>query len=475
MIKISIILLALVVLISGISVYSLAPKLKLETEEQTVNVFDEYKDISYSATSMGSDITDRVVKDGEVDIDNIGKYTITYTVKNGFFKTTKKLIVNVVDTVAPELELINGNEYNVCSLDRFIEPGYSSIDNYDGDITGNVEKDYVKDDEIEYRVSDSSGNKSTQTRKLIVGDNNKPDMSLNGDETVYVTKGSSYTEAGVSVNDNCDGDLSKAVTIDGKVNTSKKGTYEIKYSVKDSSGNENSIVRKVVVQEKKESNKNTNTNTNTTPNTNESGVIYLTFDDGPGAYTQQILNTLDKYGVKATFFVTNQFPRYQGMIAEEAHRGHSIGVHTLTHQWNIYDSVESYWNDFNAMQDIILKQTGKTTNILRFPGGTSNRKAKVGMSNIVREVDAKGYKYFDWNVSVEDSGACAYKKDAKSCVISYFKTYLKPNRSNIVLMHDIKSFTANALDEMISYAKSRGYTFKPIDENTEPIHYKPYK
>lgn len=471
-IKISIILLIVVVVISLICVFSLSPKLKLETGEKTINVFDEYTGISYNATSFGKDVTDMVLIDGTVDNQHVGKYNITYSIRNTFFKTTKKLTVNVVDTIAPNLSLIGENEYNVCALDRYIEPGYTAIDNYDGDITGNVEKKFIKDDEIEYKVSDSSGNNSNLNRKLIIGDNNGPELKLKGDSTVYVVKGSEYTEKGATAVDNCDGDLTKGINIEGSVNTKKNGTYEIKYSVKDLSGNESTLVRKVVVQEKKQESKS-NSTTNNSQNT--SGVIYLTFDDGPCANTKKVLDILDKHGVKATFFVTNQIKGYQNMIGEEFKRGHTIGIHTLTHQWNIYNSLDSYWNDFDAMNNIVEQQTGKRATILRFPGGTSNRKASTPMSQIVESVNSKGYKYFDWNVSVEDAGACAYKSNKQSCVINNFKTYLKPNRSNIVLMHDLKVYTANGLDEMITYAKAKGYTFKAIDDTTEPVHFNPYR
>ena len=474
MIKISLILLVVVVMVALISVFSLSPKLDLEKTDVTINVFDEYNDITYSATSLGKDVSDQVVKDGIVDNEHVGKYIITYSIKNSFFKTTKELTVNVVDTTAPDLSLIGGNEYNVCKLDSFEDPGFSAMDNYDGDLTAKVEKNNISDDEIEYKVSDESGNVAKQNRKLIIGDKTGPEIKLNGEDVTYITKGSSYKESGATATDNCDGDLTEKISIDGKVNTKKNGEYEIKYSAKDSSGNENTITRKVIVQDKK---KKQQTSTNTSSNTsvaNTSGVVYLTFDDGPGSYTNQILDTLKKYGIKATFFVT--LSGADSVLKREYDEGHSIGLHTATHNYKqIYASVDSYFSDLDRVSNRVKNITGQDTKIIRFPGGTSNHVSAVGMSNIVKEVDARGYKYFDWNVCVEDAGACAYKKDKRSCVISYFKTYLRPNRENIVLMHDIKSYTASALEDMIIYAKDRGYTFKQITESTEPVHFKPYR
>mgnify|MGYP007070045041 CR=1 FL=1 len=66
--KISIILLVIVTIISLIAIYSLTPKIYLEQKEITINVFDEYNEVNYKATSLGKDVTDKVVKDGIVDI-----------------------------------------------------------------------------------------------------------------------------------------------------------------------------------------------------------------------------------------------------------------------------------------------------------------------------------------------------------------------------------------------------------------------
>ena len=96
------------------------------------------------------------------------------------------------------------------------------------------------------------------------------------------------------------------------------------------------------------------------------------------------------------------------------------------------------------------------------------------MRTLVNEVTARGYQYFDWNVCVEDAGTCAYKSDKQSCVISYFKNYLKPNRENIVLLHDVKSYTAAGLEEMIQHAIANNYTFKAIDSTTNPVHFNPW-
>ena len=105
----------------------------------------------------------------------------------------------------------------------------------------------------------------------------------------------------------------------------------------------------------------------------EEKTIYLTFDDGPSAYTGQLLDVLARSGVKATFFVTNLNPEYQDLIGRAFREGHAIGVHTSSHNYaQIYQSKEAFYRDFLGMQEIIYEQTGSYTRLFRFPGGSSN-------------------------------------------------------------------------------------------------------
>ena len=73
-------------------------------------------------------------------------------------------------------------------------------------------------------------------------------------------------------------------------------------------------------------------------------VVYLTLDDGPSPNTQAVLDILDKYQVKATFFVTNGMPEYSYMIKEAYDRGHTIGLHTYSHDYAVvYASQDAYF------------------------------------------------------------------------------------------------------------------------------------
>ncbi len=417
------------------------------------------KEVSYDELDSYDIISD-------VDTTKLGEYKVEYNIKYRGRDYHFERIVRVVDEEAPTIET-NMDEVTLgyCNNELTSTLEYKALDNFDGDITDKVKKS-ESDDKYILSVTDSNGNKTEKELKKKVGEKPTDKIVLNGRASVSIELGSSYKEEGAYLTDGCGETIEGEIVTSGNVDTNKEGKYTITYKLKDNDNIKNKRTITVYKETAKAS--------------NGSGIIYLTFDDGPGAYTSQILNTLDKYNVKATFFVTNQFPGYKNTIKQEYDRGHTVAVHSLTHNWNIYQSSNAYWNDFNAMNDIIEQQTGHRTTLLRFPGGTSNHMAnktsgKVGMSTLVNEVNSKGLHYFDWNVSVEDAGSCVNVSDKVSCVVNNFKRYINPNRENIVLMHDIKSFTANGLEQMIVYAKNQGYTFKAINENTNPIHFKPYQ
>ena len=201
-------------------------------------------------------------------------------------------------------------------------------------------------------------------------------------------------------------------------------------------------------------------------------TIYLTFDDGPGAYTEKLLKYLKQYDVKATFFVTNQNPKYKYVLKKIVEDGHAIGVHSNTHQWSIYSSRKSYLNDFNTMHKIILDETGVDTKIFRFPGGTNNtvsRKYSRGiMKDLASYMTNEGYIYFDWNVDCYDTSGYNSSKIAQATI-----NQIKNRHSSVVLMHDIRNSTVEAVKTIIEYGLKNGYEFAVIDESTPRVQFKP--
>ena len=210
--------------------------------------------------------------------------------------------------------------------------------------------------------------------------------------------------------------------------------------------------------------------TNKKESDDRAGVIYLSFDDGPSSnITPKVLDILKEQKIKATFFVINYSDSNAHLVKREAEEGHTIGIHGYSHKYaEIYKSKEAFLDNVYSLQDKIEKTTGIKSTYVRFPGGSSNtisRKYCKGiMTELAKELLAKGFKYYDWNVCAEDAGSAKSSKD----VYNYVTKNLKKDRQNMVLMHD---FSGNkkgldALEDIIEYGKKNGYTFMAVDDKT---------
>ena len=327
------------------------------------------------------------------------------------------------------------------------------------ELTKKVDLNTLGEQEAEYTCKKFIFKKVKKV-KVIVKDKTPPKITLNGDNEVYVYIGRKYNELNAKAEDEIDGDLSNDIKISGDVDVSKLGTYEVKYTVVDKSGNEASEIRKVIVKEKPADN-----------SCGEAGVIYLTFDDGPSESTTPIiLDVLKKYDVKATFFVTSTGS--DELIKREFDEGHAIGLHSSSHAYNIiYVSSEAFWNDMNKVAERVKNITGKDSDLLRFPGGASNtvsRKYNRGiMTQLAKEVEEKGYNFVDWN---KDSGDAGQLKSSTfegkiQEEINNVKNSLSKSQGNVILMHDIKQTTSRAIEEIVKYGIDNGYKFKVLDQS----------
>ena len=453
----------LVILLFNLIIYSvIKPRIKFDIKgEQTIHVEVNslYKDLGADASlyTIFQNKKLKVTTTENVNVNKIGKYKVNYQINVDDKVINKERIVIVEDNTKPEINILD----EVVSCNGKVKDfNYTAYDNYDGDITYLVKKEVLKDKVI-LKAADSNKNVTKKTIKIKSIDAQKPQISLNGSETIILNLNDTYTEYGAVSYDSCDGDLNDKIEIVSDVNTSVLGNYTVVYKVSDSYGNTTMVTRNVYVKNAKEE---------VPIHVPTDATIYLTFDDGPGQYTEELLNILDNYNIKATFFVTNQFPKYQYLIKEEATRGHTIGVHTYSHLWSVYSSVDEYMNDFNAMNTIIYNQTGKYAKIFRFPGGSSNtisRRYCLGiMTTLANKMISDGYQYYDWNMDSTDTAS----KNTVDSIINNVKRSLKGNSYYIVLMHDIKKNTIEALPTIIEYAKSIGYNFKPITEETPIVH-----
>ena len=199
-------------------------------------------------------------------------------------------------------------------------------------------------------------------------------------------------------------------------------------------------------------------------------TVYLTFDDGPSIYTKEILDTLDKYGVKATFFVVNG--KQNHLMKEIVNRGHQIGLHTYTHRYDVlYKSEQAYYDDLNKINEVVKNETGVETKLIRFPGGSSNaiskKYSKGLMTKLTASVVENGYYYYDWNCTNGDAEGAKTVTDQ----LRYCSKFPRSANEIVVLMHDNKKLTAQSLPYIIEYYKACGMEFGILTPEVTGAHH----
>jgi peptidoglycan/xylan/chitin deacetylase (PgdA/CDA1 family) len=438
--------------------YIFTPKLTLIGDQYyKLEYGEKYEEPGYRANYYGVDLTHKVYITGNVDETKLGNYELKYNIRKNRIVISKKRIVKVVDTKKPEITLKGDKELSICPEKEYKEEGYTAVDNYDGDLTKNVNV-VKKNEEITYIAVDSSGNRGIVKRKLNREDKEAPKIELKGGSSMSIIINNSFNDPGYTATDNCDEDLTESVKVEGEVNTKATGTYELTYKVKDKAGNEGVATRKVTVA-------NNYPRQGSSTGCGEPGTIYLTFDDGPNPYTTpKILDVLKKYGVKATFFVMGKAANSnQGILKREANEGHAIGLHSWTHEYGaVYKSSDAFWNEMNKTNELVKSVTGKSTNLIRYPGGASNTVScfsKGVMPKTASEIAAKGYNYFDWNISSGDAGGTTDPNVEYNTVVRS----LSKSRGNVILMHDIKTHTMNAIERIVQYGLNNGYKFDVLN------------
>lgn len=201
--------------------------------------------------------------------------------------------------------------------------------------------------------------------------------------------------------------------------------------------------------------------------------VYLSFDDGPSIYTNDILDILDRYGVKATFFVVGK----ESESAKEAMRriveeGHTLGMHSYSHKYKeIYHSVEDFSEDFNKLKDYLYEVTGVESRFYRFPGGSSNNVSSIDMKVFGEYLETQGIVFFDWNAASGDGGKelLSVEELTKNCLKG-----ISNRETTVVLLHDSgsKPTTVEALPVIIENILALEDTvILPITEETAPVQH----
>lgn len=202
----------------------------------------------------------------------------------------------------------------------------------------------------------------------------------------------------------------------------------------------------------------------------EEGTIYLTFDDGPSKNTYSVLYYLEKYGIKATFFVVPQrTEECYDIMKQIVDSGHSIGVHSASHEYEkIYGSVEAFLEDFYNAWQMIYEATGVKTEIFRFPGGSMNDYNGETRDAIIEEMTRRGFRFYDWNVDSNDAGGATWTEMYNSVPAD-----IAGNFRSFVLMHDSlpRENTVYVLEDILKVLINEGYKFDKINNNTQPVQF----
>ncbi len=444
-------ILAISLIISMITI----PNISFKNKNLQIRYNTKYNLKDYKAKNLFKDYSKQVTIKDNINKNKIGQYEAIYTLKIGLISITKTRKIEVIDDVKPEIKLNGNTTETVCPNQEYKEPGYTAIDEYDGDLTKKV-KVKIDKDKATYKIKDNSGNTNTITRTIKYEDTTKPQIELKSSAHMTVYIGNSYSEPGYTATDNCDGDLTSKVEVSGNVDNNTEGTYTINYKVKDSHNNEEVVTRTITV-------KKWNI-IRPSGGGNGRGIVYLTFDDGPNpGTTDTILNILKEEGIQATFFVTGAGPDY--LIQREFNEGHTVALHTDSHSYSyVYSSVDNYFNDLNKVSNRVERLTGQKSMIIRFPGGSSNTVSRFSpgiMTTLTSEVKKRGYHYFDWNVDSGDAAGAS-----TNGVYANVVNNISLSRENVVLMHDIKWTTTEALRNIIRFGKENGFTFSKITYDT---------
>lgn len=195
-------------------------------------------------------------------------------------------------------------------------------------------------------------------------------------------------------------------------------------------------------------------------------TVYLTIDTSLNANTRQILNTLDQYGIKATFFVSGTSDTEAMTIMQEiVNRGHTIGLQSYSGSYSdIYRSVSSYLDDFKQIYDLVYNATAVKAEIFRFLGGSVNPYNFDKFRELNAEMLRRNFVFFDWSVSAQ--GAESAEEGARKIL-----TGMEGSSRGIILIEDAVGCEAQveALPAAIEGLTDKGYEFQALTAAVKPV------
>lgn len=217
--------------------------------------------------------------------------------------------------------------------------------------------------------------------------------------------------------------------------------------------------------EEKENPNNIGNNEGNLPTKPDGKVIYLTFDDGPEQFTVDIMDLLDKYNAKATFFMLEpNMRRFPEIVKEMVNRGHQVALHSVTHDKNkFYSSKYSVVSEMTKSQQTLEKITGLKSPLIRTPYGSVPHMT----TEYRRAVEEAGFIMWDWNIDSRD-----WAMTDGSYINNTIQQIENFNRDEpmVVLMHD-RVTTLNHLEKLLIYLSEQGYKMEALTWDMAPVQF----
>ncbi len=194
--------------------------------------------------------------------------------------------------------------------------------------------------------------------------------------------------------------------------------------------------------------------------------VFLTFDDGPTKeVTPHILDILDKYNIKATFFVLGtRVKQNPDILKREYEAGHYIANHGYSHKYSsVYKSADTVLEEYNRTENAIrdaLRNDSYSSNLFRFPGGSHGGPYEKVKKEARSKLNEYGIAYLDWSALTYDAEGAKTKDD----ILKNLKETINGWNNVVILMHDAadKKVTYETLEDVIKYLQEKGYAFKSI-------------
>lgn len=191
-------------------------------------------------------------------------------------------------------------------------------------------------------------------------------------------------------------------------------------------------------------------------------IAYITIDDGPSKYTDDILNILNKYNAKGTFFMIDRNMKvYPEKVNRVLEKGNSIGLHSVSHSIDkLYKTNTSAKEEFDKNKETFYNITGQDTKLIRLPYGSKPYTSVEAYNSLVDS----GYYIWDWNIDTQD-WACTSDE-----IVKKVKEYSKDRSEVIILLHEKKQ-TVEALEPILKYLSDEGYKLLPIEQSQTPQNF----